>query len=189
MRLMNRPKALLGYATIVALIFAADLWSKDYVFDLLGVEIHYVGMDQRPVVEAKSIEIVRHWFEFESVLNYGAFSGWFSSLPWLLLLVSGIAVLVTTGMIAFPRQSRGAFVVALGLVAGGALGNLYDRVMIGAVRDFLKVFYVRGDGSELVWPNFNIADSGICVGVGLILLVEAFGAKAETPAPQTTDVA
>lgn len=63
------------------------------------------------------------------------------------------------------------FVVALGMLWGGTLGNFYDRYFIGGVRDFIKWFVVV-DGKERVWPNFNIADSGICVGVGIIVVME-----------------
>ena len=75
-------------------------------------------------------------------------------------------------------------VLALGLLGGGALGNFYDRYFIGCVRDFLKVF--RG---EWVWPNFNLADSAICIGVGMIFLREIFGwgaakREAATTAPE-----
>ena len=54
---------------------------------------------------------------------------------------------------------------ALGLIAGGAVGNLIDRLRFGAVVDFLD-FYVQNHH----WPAFNVADSAICVGVGLFLL-------------------
>jgi signal peptidase II len=56
------------------------------------------------------------------------------------------------------------------LVAGGALGNVIDRIRAGAVFDFLD-FYVRtGSGREWHWPAFNLADSAITVGVILLLL-------------------
>ena len=57
------------------------------------------------------------------------------------------------------------FVYALGLIAGGAVGNLIDRLRFGAVVDFLD-FYLGG----YHWPAFNVADSAITVGVGLFML-------------------
>ena len=54
---------------------------------------------------------------------------------------------------------------ALALVIGGALGNLYDRVMFGYVIDFVQ-WHVAG----YYWPAFNIADSAICLGAGLLIL-------------------
>jgi len=54
--------------------------------------------------------------------------------------------------------------VGLALVAAGALGNLYERLLVGAVVDYLDVFL-----GPYHWPAFNLADSAICVGVGLLL--------------------
>jgi signal peptidase II len=55
--------------------------------------------------------------------------------------------------------------LGLALVLGGAIGNLSDRITLGYVVDFLYFHYER-----LVWPAFNVADSAICVGVGLLFL-------------------
>ncbi|MFO7900539.1 MAG: signal peptidase II [Planctomycetota bacterium] len=56
--------------------------------------------------------------------------------------------------------------VALGLVMAGAVGNVYDRVVFGYVRDFIEVYYWPGKA----WPAFNIADAGICVGAAYLAL-------------------
>ncbi len=61
---------------------------------------------------------------------------------------------------------------ALALIAGGAIGNVIDRVRLGAVVDFLD-FYVAG----YHWPAFNVADSAICVGVALFLLANILEEK------------
>jgi signal peptidase II len=63
------------------------------------------------------------------------------------------------------REQGQIYMTAIGLVAGGALGNLVDRLRLGHVIDFLD-FYIR----QYHWPAFNIADSAITVGVGLFLL-------------------
>lgn len=60
--------------------------------------------------------------------------------------------------------SNMTYTIALGLIGGGAVGNLIDRLRFGSVVDFLD-FYVSGHH----WPAFNVADSAICVGVGLFL--------------------
>jgi signal peptidase II len=56
---------------------------------------------------------------------------------------------------------------ALSLILGGALGNVLDRIMYGAVVDFIDVYYANWH-----WPAFNIADSAICIGVALLILSE-----------------
>ena len=70
-----------------------------------------------------------------------------------------------------PEQQH-LFCLGLALVLGGALGNLYDRVTLGYVVDFLFFHY-----QEYYWPAFNVADSAICVGVAL-LIVDSFRKKA-----------
>lgn len=64
----------------------------------------------------------------------------------------------------------------LSLVLGGALGNLADRALRGEVVDFLDV-YLRFGGREHVWPTFNVADSCITVGAGLVVIAELLAAR------------
>jgi signal peptidase II len=59
-----------------------------------------------------------------------------------------------------------------GLIVGGAVGNLIDRLSLGVVRDFLKLTCIR-------WPVFNLADAFVCVGVGLLLLAMVVGGSGE----------
>ena len=61
--------------------------------------------------------------------------------------------------------------LALGLMFGGILGNLFDRLSIGHVVDFLYFYLQRRGGSEIGFPAFNVADTAICTGVGLIFLI------------------
>ena len=58
--------------------------------------------------------------------------------------------------------------VAFGLIFGGIIGNLIDRLFIGHVVDFLYFYVVRRSGGEAGFPAFNVADSMICIGVGLV---------------------
>jgi signal peptidase II len=61
--------------------------------------------------------------------------------------------------------------LALGLLIGGILGNLIDRVAYQYVIDFVRFYLIRNDGTEMGYPAFNIADMGICIGVGLLFLL------------------
>lgn len=79
----------------------------------------------------------------------------------------GISV-IAIGVISYllnKHRAEKLFCVGLALVLGGAIGNLYDRVTLGYVVDFLNFHY-----QQHYWPAFNVADSAICVGVGLLLL-------------------
>jgi signal peptidase II len=79
--------------------------------------------------------------------------------------------------------------VAFGLIIGGIVGNLVDRIRVHHVIDFLYFFYVQRSGEIISFPAFNVADSAICTGVGLVFLItwrNERGVKvdsAETPAP------
>lgn len=88
--------------------------------------------------------------------------------PWLL---GGFAIVVSVFMIVWIARAETRWLVTgLGLVVGGALGNAFDRALHGAVVDFIDVHYAGWH-----WPAFNIADAGITIGVGFILLDAFFG--------------
>ena len=64
--------------------------------------------------------------------------------------------------------------MALVLVIGGALGNVYDRIMLGYVVDFIELHY-----QGYYWPAFNVADSAICLGA-VLLIIDAFKNKEQS---------
>jgi signal peptidase II len=75
--------------------------------------------------------------------------------------------------------------VSLGLIFGGILGNLLDRILVKHVTDFLYFYVERRGGGELGFPAFNVADSAICIGVGLIFILSWKNEKrAPRPEPQ-----
>ena len=61
--------------------------------------------------------------------------------------------------------------VALGLIFGGIVGNLIDRMLHGHVIDFIYFYVIQRNGDELGFPAFNVADSAICIGVGLLFVL------------------
>ena len=61
--------------------------------------------------------------------------------------------------------------ISLGLIFGGIVGNLIDRIRVGHVIDFLFFYVNRRDGQEAGFPAFNVADSAICIGVGLLFIL------------------
>ena len=75
--------------------------------------------------------------------------------------------------------------IALGFIFGGILGNLLDRIRVGHVIDFLRFYVIRRNGEEAGFPAFNIADSAICVGVGLLFILSFQGEPAR-PAQTTS---
>jgi signal peptidase II len=93
----------------------------------------------------------------------------------LLHLVIVGAVVLVAWMIVRHGLGGPLAAVSLGLILGGALGNLVDRVLYGWVVDFIHVWVRLGD-RVLSWPDFNVADSAITVGAGLLILYELRGA-------------
>ncbi len=110
---------------------------------------------------------VTSFFNLVLVWNRGVSFGMFNDAgaygPWIL---SVLAIVVVIGLLWWLRQAEGwRMLTALGLVIGGAIGNVIDRFRFGAVVDFLDV-HIAG----YHWPAFNVADAAICIGAGLLLL-------------------
>jgi len=169
----SKKKAWALFLLIAASVAGLDLWSKAAVFDLL--EVRSAGIPARIVSRPHEIPVIPGFFDLQANYNYGAFNGWFSEHTGLLALLSCAALLVIASVLWYSLGRAPAptisFVVALSLLAGGTAGNFYDRFYLEAVRDWIK-WYIVIDGKEHVWPNFNIADSGICAGVALVVLPE-----------------
>jgi signal peptidase II len=109
-------------------------------------------------------------FSLTLVMNPGLAFGMLSAAPdrwrWIAGLLSLVALAILSVIAARLLPAGGRWTaLSLGLVFGGAAGNLIDRVRFGAVVDFLD-FYWRG----YHWPAFNVADSAISVGVALLAL-------------------
>lgn len=114
------------------------------------------------------IEVVPGFFDLILVSNYGAAFGFLnrSDWGWPSLFFAGftcIAVAVLLWLVRGVAENDRWHLAGIGLVVGGALGNLVDRLRFGYVVDFLD-FYI-GDWH---WPAFNVADAAICVGAGLL---------------------
>jgi signal peptidase II len=107
-------------------------------------------------------------------VSFGILGGDRALPAWAL---SGVAVVVCVGLFVWLRRTdRPLAAWGIGLVIGGAIGNVIDRARWGAVFDFAD-FHVR----EWHWPAFNVADSAIVVGVGLMLIDSLIGEKRRAP--------
>ena len=128
-----------------------------------------------------SVSVVPGFFRLTHVQNSGAAFGLFadSSSEWkvaILVLFSVLALAVVSALLWKNSHTITTTGVGLSLILGGAIGNLWDRLISGHVVDFLD-FYLGG----YHWPAFNIADSAIVIGA-LLLVSEILFAK--TPAEQ-----
>lgn len=113
------------------------------------------------------------FFNLVLVWNQGVSFGLFgdgSAGPWLLVL---LAAGIVAALVFWLRKADSLLsVAALGLVIGGAVGNVIDRLIHGAVVDFLD-FHLAG----WHWPAFNVADSAICIGVVMLLAESLFPSR------------
>ena len=148
------PIQWLGLAAIALAAVAADQLTKHIVTGHLALDdgIHIVGP-----------------FWIHHVQNSGIAFGLFSSKTAAVIALTGIAVVWMLVFFARSGARHPVLPVALGLVIGGSMSNLLDRVRLGYVTDFLDLRY---------WPAFNLADSFIVIGVG-ILLVALLAAERE----------
>lgn len=136
-----------------AIVIALDIYTKHLV------QLAFAYGDQRTITG---------FFDLVRYHNTGAaFSFLADAGGWQKLFFSAIsvvAIVVISNLLRKHHQEK-LFSLGLALVLGGAAGNLYDRVTLGYVVDFLSFHY-----QDYYWPAFNVADSAVCVGVALLLL-------------------
>jgi signal peptidase II len=131
-----------------------DLWSKKAVFEWLNQQ------------QSHSISIIDGFMQFIIALNDGAAFSIFAGKAYILTAISVVALLVVFGVFLFSGTHYRLIHVALGFFTGGICGNLHDRIFNdGLVRDFIDVYI-----GNKHWPTFNVADSLLCVGVGLLII-------------------
>jgi signal peptidase II len=148
-----------GLGLVVAAALAADQATKQLVSGQLAL--------------GESVDLVGP-FTIHHVQNSGIAFGFFSSATLIVIVLTGIAIGWMAAYFARSGARHPVLPVALGLVMGGSLSNLVDRVRLGHVTDFLDVRW---------WPAFNLADTFIVVGV-LILLATLVAADREPRRPR-----
>lgn len=157
------------FVGIALLGAAADLWTKKAIFSWLGS----AGSNE-------TFSVIPGFFRIAPCLNDGAAFSILQGQRMMLAGVSIMALIVICVLFLTGRVQRRIFQIAAGCITAGIVGNLYDRLFNeGLVRDFLD-FYI----GSYRWPTFNIADSLLCIGVGLILLVNFTSSPERKPDPK-----
>lgn len=155
---MNFPSFKLIAVVLAIIVVAVDQYTKNTILDMFHAE----GMSQA----------VTSFFNLVLVYNHGISFGLFNRAPvdTQPLIFLGIAATITIVLVVWLLRTRSRLIVtALGLIIGGAIGNGIDRAVHGAVIDFIDV-YVTWGGVPYHWPSFNVADSAIVCGVGLLFI-------------------
>lgn len=143
-------KECIKYIIICIFVIAIDLFTKNYI--------------HTSMTEGQSLSVIKDFFYITCVHNYGAAWGILSGARGVLFGISMIAAVALFKFFTDTKPEQLLSRIGLVLVFSGMLGNLYDRMIFGYVRDFLD-FYVFGYN----YPVFNVADMCIVVGVGLYL--------------------
>ena len=159
------------FAMVAGLSLAADQASKIWARDALPV--YPAGCEVPEAMAARqcvgvAVSVVEDYWDWRLSMNHGSAFGLFSSQDGARVFLSVVGVLAVLGMLWMMKKSRADQVVlhwALALVAGGAVGNLIDRIYFGVVTDFVLWRYKTKE-----WPVFNIADVVLVVGVGLMFI-------------------
>ena len=134
---------------ILAIVVAIDLISKYYIQSIMTL--------------GDSTMIIKDFFYLTFVHNEGAAWGMLSGKMELFFVIT-IVVLVVIGYILFTTDRKKTLLrIALVIILGGTLGNFYDRVVFGYVRDFLNFYPLGYD-----FPVFNVADSALTIGYVLL---------------------
>lgn len=142
---------------IAVICVALDLYSKELVFAYLdGQRTSYIEV-------FGFFNLVTVW---NTGISFGMFNGLENSQVIFASLQSSIALIL---LVWLYRNQKVHVAYALGLIIGGALGNIIDRILNGAVADFLD-FHIAG----YHWPAFNLADSFIFIGVAILIFDEFF---------------
>ena len=129
-----------------SLIFVADFFIKDF----LRLNHAY-----------ESLAVIPGIFHITVIFNKGAAFGIFQGqIPFLIFITLALIGLFVY-FIRTEKDYRTLNLIAYGMILGGALSNFYDRIVLGYVVDYLDF---------RIWPVFNLADSCICIGVGLLIL-------------------
>ena len=164
---------------------------------LIAIAVFILDRVTKLLIEAKvsvydSITVIPGVFNIVYTRNRGAAFGILQNAPESirLLVLVGIALCVLALIVWMlwqaTRDSASSTLanrLALSLVLGGAIGNLYDRILQGSVTDFLQVFL-----GSYEWPSFNVADSAISIGAALMAIDLLFLTRKQVPtnhAPET----
>jgi len=178
----KNPAAVSRFFLICVIGLGLDLWTKHYAFTHLA-DASAPITDTRPSV----VKFIPNWIHFEITINRGAVFGLGQGQKWLFLAVSVVAIVFLSYLFATSHRQR-LYQVILGMLLAGVLGNMYDRIVYGYVRDMIhalphwrwpgawQVPVLNYPGSEReVFPFiFNVADILLCVGVALVILYSMF---------------
>ena len=151
------------YFIILSLVFIADQVTKFWIVSQFSLYDSHV--------------VIPGFFNLVFVTNKGAAFSMFASVEsplrhYFFVTINILAFLGLSIAAYRMRKDHHFYLISFSLIAAGALGNVVDRIRIGAVIDFLDFYF-----GSYHWPAFNVADAAICVGVAILFLINVLEAK------------
>ena len=197
----------MAWATLLLVTFlglSLDLWSKSWAFEHVGPYPVVLDRDEiladpgwRPPAHEGMVVLPFRLLDFDLVLNHGAVFGIGQQRRGIFITFTLVAVLVATFIFSFWTRSKSHWVhVGIGLILAGGLGNLYDRIAFGAVRDFLHMTPGWNLPFSWHWPNgstelfpwvFNIADVMLLAGMGILIIRSSRDGTPQKTSGSSTD--
>jgi signal peptidase II len=153
---LRSPAALCRFFVVAGIGVALDLWTKALAFANL--------------TPGEPYQVIPGWLQFDVVKNHGAVFGLGQGGRVIFVIVSFGAIIFLTYLFSVSKR-RWWYQILLGMLLAGVIGNLYDRITRGYVRDMIHIF----PGWQNLFPwVFNVADSFLCVGVSLMVVYSVF---------------
>ena len=185
---LGSPAALARFLLVMIIGLVVDLWTKVWAFKALVY--NQTTVDGLVRVDSRTYELIPGWLHFHCTANFGAVFGIGQGNRWLFVLVSVLAIAFLTYLFATSGRQR-FYQFVLGMLLAGVLGNMYDRIFHGFVRDMIYILPNRYWPAWLTsrLPNwewtrgqifpwiFNVADTLLCTGVALMLLYSVFASR------------
>jgi len=183
---LRSPAALARFALVASAGLALDLWIKWLAFAKLADGIFTSPEGRVRVYARRSIELIPRFIHIDVTANQGAVFGLGQGQRWGFVCISVLAI-IFLGYLFVTSGKRWLYQIVLGMLLAGVLGNMYDRVTLGYVRDmihalpgwnwpqWIKTLLPGAYGHMEIFPwVFNIADSLLCIGVGIMVLMSFF---------------
>ncbi|MDA3862870.1 MAG: signal peptidase II [Deltaproteobacteria bacterium] len=167
---MKKQNKLITFATLAIGGFILDMGTKLWAQKALVAE--YINpAEQSPF----SLNLTL-------AMNKGSAFGMFTGIPgarWILTAIGIGALFFIYYLYKRPETKSRLYLIGLGILTGGALGNLVDRIIFGHVTDFIQFWGFPSVDILWPWPTFNVADVLLLVGVGLMFIYTLFFAESE----------
>lgn len=150
------------YIFIILAVCLLDQATKMLVPELIAAANNVALSDIREGMNIKVVENVLHLTYKE---NAGMSFGWLQDDRWVFMILSTVGIAAMLAYLIYLKGNGKLTCFSLALIVGGGIGNMFDRISLGYVIDFIDVKFIP----HWVWI-FNVADSAVCVGAALLIL-------------------